>query len=83
MSLAMKLLHERSGTGRRAAIVCAVIGSALAIITALVAAHGDAWKAAILGSMAGATLMGAHLTYQKARLWERVASDREAVAEGK
>lgn len=71
------LLHARSGLDHRAAVVMAWIGLALFAITALVAEHEHAWKSAIVGGLTGAALMGSAITYVKARLWERVAVERQ------
>lgn len=79
MSRAIELLREHSETGRRLAILGGVCGISLLIMTCMIADQGDAWKAAIGGTGAGATIMGALMTYAKARLWERVAAERQTL----
>jgi fucose permease len=78
MSRAIELLREHSEAGRRHAILGGVVGAALLIMTGLIADQGGSWRAAISGVLAGATVMGALMTYAKARLWERVAAGRQS-----
>lgn len=77
MTEATTLMHTRASAWRRHAILEGVVGLALLCVTLLCAAQGETWHATLAALIAGATLSAAFLTYAKARLWERVAQEKE------
>lgn len=80
MTQVLDLLHASSEMHRRHAIVGGVVGAALLIMAGMIAEQEHGWRPALAGIAAGATVMAALMTYAKARLWERVSAERQALA---
>lgn len=72
------LMHGHADACRRHAILEAVVGVALLVMSIICAARGEAWQGALVGIAAGGFLVAAGFTTVQGMRWDRVAKKRGA-----
>ena len=76
MSAAMEAMRLRIEADRRNAILEAVVGVSLLVMSIICAARGEAWHGALVGIASGAFLSAAGFTAIRALTWRREADKR-------